>query len=99
MRRQFDCGNTEFVGKSGNDVARSSEAGEDRTNAVLSDVTIPFVTDNVRPVVLEVTAMSKAWPTKEPAGALPASGGELGKHESVVKVSWKVENPDADPLR
>lgn len=69
-------------------------------NAVLAEVTIPFVTDNVRPVVTEVNTASKGGPTKEPAtGAVPASGGEVGKHESVVKVTWKVENPDSDLLR
>jgi len=68
-------------------------------NAVLTEVTIPFVTDNVRPVITEVSAAAKGGPAKEPAAAVPASGGEVGKHESVVKVTWKVENPDADPLR
>lgn len=68
-------------------------------NATLHDVTIPFVTDNVRPVVTDVTAVAKGGPTKEPATAVPASGGEVGKHDSVVKVTWKVENPDNDALR
>jgi hypothetical protein len=68
-------------------------------NAVLTEVTIPFVTDNVRPVVTEVSAAAKGGPTKEPTAAVPASGGEVGKHDSVVKVTWKVDNPDSDPLR
>jgi hypothetical protein len=68
-------------------------------NAVLTEVTIPFVTDNVRPVVTEISAATKAGPTKEPATGVPASGGEVAKHDSVVKVTWKVENPDSDPLR
>ena len=68
-------------------------------NAVLTEVTIPFVTDNVRPVVTEISAASKAGPSKEPATGVPASGGEVGKHESVVKLTWKVENPDSDLLR
>jgi len=68
-------------------------------NAVLSEVTIPFMTDNVRPVVTEVNATAKGGPTKEPATGVPASGGDVGKHESVVKVTWKVDNPDSDPLR
>jgi hypothetical protein len=68
-------------------------------NALLTDITIPFVTDNVRPVVTEVNAVAKAGPTKEPAKEVPASGGEPPKHETVVKVTWKVDNPDADPLR
>ena len=68
-------------------------------NAVLTEVTIPFVTDNVRPVVTEISAAVKAGPTKEPTTTVPASGGEVAKHDSVVKVTWKVENPDSDPLR
>jgi hypothetical protein len=68
-------------------------------NAVLTDVTLPFVTDNARPVVTEVLAAAKGGPAKEPATSVPASGGEIGKHESVVKVTWKVENPDSDSLR
>lgn len=68
-------------------------------NAVLSEVTIPFVTENVRPVVTEVNASPKGAPAKEPAKDVPASGGEPPKHETVVKVTWKVDNPDADPLR
>jgi hypothetical protein len=70
------------------------------SNAVLNEVTIPFVTDNARPVVTEVVAAAKGGPTKEPSvGAIPTSGGDVGKHETVVKVSWKVDNPDSDPLR
>ena len=68
-------------------------------NAILTEVTIPFVTDNVRPVITEVTAAAKGGPTKEPATGVPASGGEVGKHESVVKLTWKVDNPDSDLLR
>lgn len=68
-------------------------------NAALTDVTIPFITDNVRPVIVEVSATAKTVPAKEPAGSIPASGGDVGKHDSVVKVSWKTENPDNDPLR
>jgi hypothetical protein len=66
---------------------------------VLTEVTIPFVTDNVRPVITEISAVAKGAPAKEPASSVPASGGEVGKHESVVKVTWKVDNADSDPLR
>lgn len=68
-------------------------------NAVLSEVTIPFVTENVRPVVTEITAQNKGGHVKEPTASVPPSGGDVGKHDSVVKVAWKVENPDSDPLR
>jgi len=46
-----------------------------------------------------VNAAAKVVPPKEPAKDVPATGGEPAKHESVVKLTWKVENPDADPLR
>lgn len=68
-------------------------------NASLSEVTIPFVTENVRPIVTEVTATRKTSLTKEPVKDIPSSGHEPPKHDSVVKVSWKVDNPDADQLR
>jgi hypothetical protein len=68
-------------------------------NAALSEVTIPFVTENTRPVVTEVNATAKGGPTKEPTKDIPASGAEPPKHDSVVKVTWKVDNPDSDALR
>jgi hypothetical protein len=68
-------------------------------NASLSEVTIPFVTENVRPIVTEVTATRKTSLTKEPAKDIPSSGHEPPKHDHVVKLSWKVDNPDADQLR
>ena len=68
-------------------------------NAVLSDVELPFVTENVRPVVLEVGAQPKSGPTKETKEGLPSSGNEPPKHDSVIKVTWKVDNPDNDALR
>lgn len=66
--------------------------------AQLAEVRIPFVTDNVRPVVLDVSAAQKgiSRPGRE---LLPSSGGELPKHESVVRLTWKVDNPDNDALR
>ncbi|MBX3226145.1 MAG: hypothetical protein KIT84_28770 [Labilithrix sp.] len=68
-------------------------------NASLAEVSIPFVTDNARPVVTEVNAAPKAAPTKEPAKEVPASGGEPPKRDAIVKLSWKVDNQDNDPLR
>jgi hypothetical protein len=68
-------------------------------NAVLTEVTVPFVTDNMRAVMLEVSAQPKVAQTKEPTAAIPASGSDVPKHDSVVKVTWKVDNPDNDVLR
>jgi len=68
--------------------------------AILSGVTVPFITENVRPVVTEVSAQHKGAPAKEPGSSnLPASGGEPPKHDPVLKLSWRVDNPDNDPLR
>ncbi|MEO8801445.1 MAG: hypothetical protein ABI551_26380, partial [Polyangiaceae bacterium] len=66
--------------------------------AVLSEVMIPFVTDNVRPVVLNVDAEPKSGGTKGTKEGLQASGGEPPKHDSVMKLSWKVDNADQDQL-
>ena len=67
--------------------------------ATLAEVTLPFVTENLRPVVLEVTAVPKNAPTKEPREGIQASGGDVPKHDATIKISWKIDNLDADPLR
>jgi hypothetical protein len=69
-------------------------------NALLGEVVVPFVTENVRPIVIDVSAAAKSLP-KEPLkdNAIPASGGEPGKHESTIKLTWKVDDPDNDALR
>ena len=67
--------------------------------AVLSEVMVPFVTDNVRPIVLEVDAEQKGATARGTKEGLQASGGEPPKHDSVMKLTWKVDNPDQDSLR
>jgi hypothetical protein len=67
-------------------------------NAELSDLVVPFVTENVRPIVLEVGAQARTG-THESKEGLQASGGEPPKHDNVIKVTWKVDNPDNDQLR
>jgi len=69
-----------------------------RPDAELRELILPFVTDNLRPIVTEVSAASKSTfhETKE---GLAASGGEPLKHDSVVHVTWKIDNPDQDALR
>jgi hypothetical protein len=68
--------------------------------AVLGEVILPFQTENLRPVVLEIDAAQKATPVKEPIkDNVPASGGEPPKHDPTVKLSWKVDNADDDQLR
>lgn len=67
--------------------------------ATLADVTLPFVTENLRPVLTEVTATPKGAPTKETKEGIQASGGDAPKHDATMKLAWKVDNVDADPLR
>lgn len=64
----------------------------------LREVILPFVTDNLRPVITEVSAQSKSA-QKETKEGLASSGGDAPKHDATVHVTWKVENPDQDELR
>jgi hypothetical protein len=66
--------------------------------ASISDVSLAFVTENLRAVVTEVMAKSKG-PSRETKEGVVQSGGDPPKHESVVHVAWKVDNPDGDELR
>ena len=68
-------------------------------NANVSEVVLPFVTDNLRPVMMEVSALQKGVLSRDSKDALAPSGGELPKHEAIVKVTWRVDNPDQDTLR
>ncbi len=70
-------------------------------NAAISDVTLAFLTENVRAVITEVTAKQKGTHETHESkdSSVPASGGEPPKHDSVVHVAWKVDNPDSDELR
>lgn len=66
--------------------------------ATISDVTLAFVTENLRAVVTEVTAHSKGG-THESKEGIVQSGNEPPKHDSVIHIAWKVDNPDSDELR
>ncbi len=74
--------------------ARLRDAG-----ASIADVTLAFATENLRAVVTDVEAHEKGATKEAAKEGVPASGGEPPKHESVLHVSWKVENPDSDELR
>jgi hypothetical protein len=66
-------------------------------NAVLREVTIPFVTDNLRAVVTEVSVEQES---ETKSGALASSGGPITKKpDTKVSLKWKVDNPDNDELR
>jgi hypothetical protein len=66
--------------------------------AVLRDVVVPFSTDNLRAVVTDVSGQQKGV-TRDARQGLIASGSEPPKHDNVVKLTWKVDNPDGDALR
>lgn len=65
--------------------------------ATLADVTLPFVTENLRAIVTEVGARERT--ARESKEAISPSGSEPPKHDSVIHVTWKVDNPDSDELR
>jgi hypothetical protein len=65
-------------------------------SATIADITLAFVTQNLRAVVTEVGERDRPAPSKDP---IPASGGEPPKHDSAVHLAWKVDNPDNDELR
>jgi hypothetical protein len=65
--------------------------------ASLGDVTLAFRTDNLRAVVTEVAAKERGGPPAK-EGIVPSGGGP-GRHDNVVHLSWKVDNPDEDELR
>jgi hypothetical protein len=66
--------------------------------ATLSDVTLPFVTDNLRAVVSSVDLDQRK--DDDGDGDLQSSGGPITEDASAtIKLKWKVENPDGDELR
>jgi hypothetical protein len=67
--------------------------------ATLADVTVAFATENLRAVVTEIDAHDRASAARETKEGVVASGGPPPKHESVVHLAWKVDNPDSDELR
>jgi hypothetical protein len=71
-------------------------------DAVLREITIPFLTDNLRATITDIeasTAAKKASGTTS-SGDLAASGGPVtDSPDTKVALSWKVDNPDKDELR
>jgi hypothetical protein len=73
-------------------------------NASLSEVVLPFVTDNLRAVVTEIEASSGAKKSRkdssDAAEGVNESGGPIEKKpDANVNLTWKVDNPDKDSLR
>jgi hypothetical protein len=67
--------------------------------AVLSQLTLPFVTDNLRAIVTGIDAVPKNAIPAVKDGVVASSGAEPERHSSIVKITWRVDNPDADALR
>lgn len=66
--------------------------------AVLTDLDVAFVTDNLRAVIREVKV--GGTDTSSSKDSVEASGGPVtGKPDANLKLSWKVDNPDKDDLR
>jgi hypothetical protein len=77
-------------------------------NAVVREIELPFVTDNMRAVVTSIDAKPKgasSTTTSTPStssssgGALPSSGGEAPPRVSGLRLTWRTDNPDGDSLR
>ena len=67
--------------------------------AVLTDLDVSFVTDNLRAVVTEITAKAGGDRGNQEEG-LKSSGGPVSrKPETTLNITWKVDNPDKDELR
>jgi hypothetical protein len=67
-------------------------------SAVLSELTVPFVTDNLRAVLTSIDVGPKS--AKKSTDAVAQSGGPVdGAASTKVALSWKVDNPDKDKLR
>src|SRR6185369_13832147 len=67
-------------------------------SAVLSQVDVSFVTDNLRAVITSVEAKGESSEAGD--DALRSSGGPVTrKPYTTIALTWKVDNPDKDDLR
>ena len=68
--------------------------------ATLSDVTLPFVTDNLRAVLTSVDVERDKDDSVSGGQDIGSSGGPVSEEaDPVIKLKWKVDNPDSDELR
>ena len=63
--------------------------------SILRNVTLAFVTDNLRAVVMDVSVPSKG----ALSSGIVASGTDVPTKSTSIKLTWKVDNPDSDALR
>ncbi|HYP89764.1 MAG TPA: hypothetical protein VEQ59_16465 [Polyangiaceae bacterium] len=67
-------------------------------NAVLSQIEVAFLTDNLRAVLTSVDARGSDGESGDDGPK--ASGGPITRRaESTVNLTWKLDNPDKDELR
>lgn len=71
------------------------------SGAALSEVVLPFMTDNLRAVITKVEAKTNGQSRiAAPNGKLKSSGGPITQSpKAEVELDWDVDNPDDDPLR
>jgi hypothetical protein len=67
--------------------------------STIADISVPFVTENLRAVVTEINTHPRGSHESKEKDTIPPSGGEPPHHDAVVHVTWKVDNPDSDELR
>jgi len=68
--------------------------------STLSDVTLPFVTDNLRAVITSVDVERDKDDSISDGQEIGSSGGPVSAEaDPVIKLKWKVDNPDSDELR
>lgn len=68
-------------------------------DAVLREVEIPFLTDNLRAIITSVEAESSAVAAGSNEGVAKSGAPIDSTPDGKVKLSWNVNNPDADELR
>jgi hypothetical protein len=68
-------------------------------SAVLSEVEIPFVTDNLRAVLTSIEAKGGANTVNSSTGIEKSGGPITPSADGKVNLSWQVDNPDRDELR
>lgn len=68
-------------------------------SAVLREVEIPFVTDNLRAVITSVNSDSSAKPGGSSDGVEKSGEPITRSADTKIKLTWKVDNPDRDELR
>jgi hypothetical protein len=65
--------------------------------AVLHEMKVSFITDNMRAIITDISAGKKSSNTG--SASVPKSGNAPSSSSTKISLSWKVDNPDNDTLR